>query len=111
MSMSTLIAEISSVVTGASIIIAAVARALKRHRAWLTTEVTPRLDQMHNDVLDASERLNELFRLTRYHTGPNGDSPPLHSRIQRIETEVGLRPPLPAEWHWPHHNAPPEDAQ
>ena len=52
-----------------------VVRSLKR---WITAELGTKLDAI-------AERLGEVEHLTRYHLGPNGDSPKLHERIGALE--------------------------
>lgn len=47
-------------------------------KAWMTTELGGKLD-------DIQSRLAEVEHLTKYHLGPNGDSPKLHERIGALE--------------------------
>lgn len=58
--------------------VAALWRAVRALKSWMTSELGGKLDQI-------SERLASVEHLTRYHLGPNGESPKLHERIAALE--------------------------
>lgn len=51
-------------------------------------------------------------RLLKYHLGPNGDTKPVHKRIEDLEVVLGVPHSPPTEWPgsmpWRERNPPPE---
>lgn len=47
-----------------------------------------KVDSTRADVNDVKADLKEHRAYTRYHLGPNGESPRLHDRVERIERRV-----------------------
>lgn len=58
--------------------VAALWRAVRALKSWMTSELVSKLDRI-------DERLKQVERMTHHHLGPNGDSTPLHGRIARLE--------------------------
>lgn len=53
-------------------------RVVRCLKSWMTSELGSKLDQI-------AERVELVEHLTRYHLGPNGESPKLHERIAILE--------------------------
>lgn len=76
-------------------------------------DLASKVDSTRADVNDVKADLKEHRAYTKYHLGPNGDSPRLHDRVERIERRVEavsheqaqvrdeLHPPV-VDWHAPY---------
>lgn len=40
---------------------------------------------------EVGTKVDDLHRYTRYHLGPNGDSPAIHTRLQALERAHGIK--------------------